>query len=197
MRSTILYILFFLVAGFANAQTPYLNSIKLYQQDYVLSHEVVKGKDREHLHFFKADSNYRVIAKFERVYDAPWFTMNTSGKDKQVHRVYGILHFSIHDTIVKLYVYQGQQLMKVAKYADYLFVPYTDLTSGEESYDNGRYIDLKIADVENGTCLLDFNRAYNPYCAYVSNVYNCPIPPVENALPVAIRAGEMKYDKSH
>lgn len=87
--------------------------------------------------------------------------------------------------------------MSTEKYADHLFIPFTDMTSGEESYENGRYIDLSIADVESGHFTIDFNKAYNPYCAYVSDLYNCPIPPKENHLSIKIKAGEMKYGKLH
>ena len=80
-------------------------------------------------------------------------------------------------------------------YKDYLFLPFTDATTGNETYDAGRYIDLKIEDTRTPEVILDFNKAYNPYCAYVSDIYNCPIPPKENRLPVAIRAGEMKFLK--
>lgn len=86
--------------------------------------------------------------------------------------------------------------MTIEKYKNHLFLPFTDLTSGEETYDNGRYIDLETVDIKNKTVEIDFNKAYNPYCAYVSYTYNCPIPPKENYLPVAILAGEKNYGKS-
>ena len=54
-----------------------------------------------------------------------------------------------------------------------------------------------MAELDNGSYLLDFNKAYNPYCAYISNLYNCPVPPKENDLRIAVRSGEMKFGKSH
>jgi uncharacterized protein len=95
---------------------------------------------------------------------------------------------------VKLNIYQSQMLIGVDQYKDYLFLPFTDLTTGAESYETGRYIDLKTGDIVDGKLTIDFNRCYNPYCAYRAG-YSCPIPPKENALPVAIPAGEMKYGK--
>ena len=112
-------------------------------------------------------------------------------------RVYGILHFILKDTILKLEVYQSQKLMDIKQYEDLLFVPFTDQTNGEQSYENGRYIDLTMDEIKTGYYLLDFNKAYNPYCAYISNTYNCPIPPKANNLAVAIRAGEMKFGRDH
>lgn len=175
----------------------YINYIKEYQAKYVQEHEVVKGNDKEKLQFFPADEKYKIISRVERIYESPWFTMETSGKVKKVHRVYAILHFSLNDTAIILYVYQSQKLMAIKEYAESLFIPFTDLTCGEESYDNGRYIDLSIQDLESGSYIIDFNKAYNPYCAYISGVYNCPVPPAENNLVVAIRAGEKKYAASH
>lgn len=71
-----------------------------------------------------------------------------------------------------------------------LFIPFRDSTSGQETYAAGRYIDLK--ENTSGTYDLDFNRAYNPSCAYNSD-FSCPVPPAENTLKVPIRAGEKSY----
>ncbi|HEX7904799.1 MAG TPA: DUF1684 domain-containing protein [Chitinophagaceae bacterium] len=194
----LLFILFcFISYTSTRAQDIYKDSIRSFQEKYVTDHEVVKGNDKKSIHFFPIDVHYKVTAKVERIYEADWFKVETSGKEKQVYRVYAILHFSIKDTSLKLPVYQSQRLMDTKEYADYLFLPFTDLTNGEESYENGRYIDLKMADLETGSYVIDFNKAYNPYCAYVSNQFNCPIPPKENNLAVAIRAGEMKFGKVH
>jgi len=75
----------------------------------------------------------------------------------------------------------------------HLFLGFWDTTSGETTYSGGRYIDLE-AD-SSGTYLVDFNYAYNPFCAY-SDRYSCAIPPLENRLPFALEAGEKKY-KNH
>jgi uncharacterized protein (DUF1684 family) len=87
-----------------------------------------------------------------------------------------------------LNVYQSHTLREKEGYKDYLFLPFTDLTNGNETYGSGRYIDLRIPERE--TIIIDFNKAYNPYCAY-NYGYACPIPPKENKLKVEIRAGVM------
>ena len=79
---------------------------------------------------------------------------------------------------------------------NYLFVPFTDLTSGGESYGGGRYLDFFMDDIKNNYLEVDFNKAYNPYCAYATG-FNCPIPPAENDLPVSIIAGEKNFAKKH
>jgi uncharacterized protein (DUF1684 family) len=86
-------------------------------------------------------------------------------------------------------------LLKDPKYKDHLFIPFTDGTTYTETYGGGRYIDLSVNDIKNGKIELDFNKCYNPYCAYAGG-FNCPIPPVENRLPVAIKAGEKLYGKA-
>jgi uncharacterized protein len=78
-----------------------------------------------------------------------------------------------------------------------LFVPFRDATSGRDTYGAGRYLEIALERHDEGTgqtltAIVDFNLAYNPYCAY-SPYYNCPIPPAENTLPIAITAGERNY----
>lgn len=174
----------------------YHDSIDHYISTYMQSHEVIKGDDRSLFRFYPADEQYRVTAQFEKVDDGKWFTMETSGSIKQTYRVYGTLSFTIHDTAIKLNIYQSQDLMNIDGYKEYLFLPFTDLTSGEETYAAGRYLDFTIPDIANNTLVIDFNKAYNPYCAYVSGKYSCPVPPRENDLPVAIRAGEKIFAKN-
>jgi len=177
------------------SQISYIDSLDRFLAEYVSSHEVVKGNDKKRLAFFPINKNFRVESIVERVKDGRWFSMETSGINKQTYRVYAILSFSINDTLVKLNLYQSQRLMVMDEYKNHLFLPFTDRTSGFNTYETGRYIDFEIEDIKNSRLVIDFNKAYNPYCAYVDGVYNCPIPPKENYLPVAITAGEMKYKK--
>lgn len=83
-------------------------------------------------------------------------------------------------------------------YKDLLFLPFTDQTNNKETYGGGRYIDLNVNDIRNNHLEIDFNKAYNPYCAY-SDGYRCPIPPEENDLPISIIVGEKLYtgEKKH
>ena len=181
-----------LVIGYTQS---YKDSLKLYQKNYVENHQVVKADDKKHMHFFEVNDQYKVMASFERKENGEWFQMATSGRTKQIYRVYGVLKFTIADTALQLNIYQSQNLMGSDKYKNYLFLPFTDATSGEDSYESGRYIDLTMADIQNNQVIVDFNKAYNPYCAYVDGVYNCPIPPRENTLAIKIKAGEKKYGK--
>ncbi len=189
-------ILFLLISPlFCKSQSStYEDSLHHFIQQYVTNHEVVKGADKKLLQFYPVNKQNRIIALFEKKDNTAWFWMPASGNSKQQYRVYGVFAFSIHDTAVQLVVYQSKMLLTMKDYSDYLFVPFTDNTSGFETYGGGRYIDLKMDDIKDGHCILDFNKAYNPYCAYGSG-FNCPIPPKENDLKVSITAGEKNYLK--
>lgn len=191
-----LFVLVFHLSAAAQG-SGYNDSLQSFRDNYIKEHGVVKDKDQTYLRFFPVDKKYVVTSGFQRIYDASWFKMETSGKEKKVFRVYGILSFKMDNSAYTLQVYQSQDLLSNPEYSKYLFLPFTDKTCGEESYENGRYIDLTIAELEKENYIIDFNKAYNPYCAYISGQYNCPVPPKENDLPVWIKAGEMKFGKIH
>ena len=176
-----------------SAQT-YKDSLLSYQRNYINSHEVVANDDKKFIHFYPVDEGYRVTASFEKTSDTKGFDMNTASGTKQHYFRYGFLTFKLHNSLVHLYVYQSALLMKQVKFKNYLFVPFGDATSGFESYGGGRYLDFTISDIKHNSLVVDFNKAYNPYCAYTTG-YDCPIPPKENLLTVSIAAGEKNYGK--
>ncbi len=139
---------------------------------------------------YMPDERYRVTCKFIPRQGED-FGMPSTGSKRPIYRSMGVLTFMIDSTSYKLTVYQNRDAAKDARYANHLFVPFTDLTNGETTYGGGRYIDL-IGPLD-GTVVLDFNLAYNPLCAYGGS-YNCPIPPKENHLNVAIKAGVKAWD---
>jgi uncharacterized protein (DUF1684 family) len=199
MKTRIILLIFsfvFSTISFAQSKT-YKDSTEAYFKKYVKKHEVVIGKDKELMSFFPVNEKLRMNCKFERTLNSQWFRMESSGPVRRNYRTYGVIHFTINDTAVTLNIYQSQDLMTTPQYKDHLFIPFTDATSGEETYESGRYIDLEISDIKTDKVLIDFNRAYNPYCAYVSGKYNCPTPPAENRLAVAIHAGEKSFAKPH
>ncbi len=147
-------------------------------------------KDFEALRFFEADTSYAVLAQLVRTPNTLPFEMPTTTNRKSKERVYGVLHFTLKGKKYRLEVYQNEELMQQKGYEDYLFLPFADNTNGEETYGGGRYIDLKIPMAD--TLLLDFNKAYNPYCVY-NKKYSCPIVPSVNFLDVAVRAGVKNF----
>lgn len=143
--------------------------------------------------FFPIDLEYRVEAILTRTDESLFFPMKTTSQAFKEHRVYGMLAFTLKGKTFEVPVYQSKMLMATAQYKNYLFFPFTDLTNGETSYAAGRYIDL-IIPVGN-KIILDFNKAYNPFCAY-SDGYSCPIVPAENHLDVEVQAGVRFSDKN-
>ena len=146
-----------------------------------------KGHD-----FFPIDLRYRVKAKLNVTEGTPFFGMKTTGSRLSAERIYGYLVFTLAGKEFRLPVYQSKDLMKTPEYADYLFFPFTDETNGNETYGGGRYIDLRIPK-DGDDLIVDFNMAYNPYCAYNSG-YSCPLVPAENQMDIAVPAG-IKYEK--
>ncbi len=138
------------------------------------------------LNYFPPDESYRVASKLERFVAPKPIMIATSTGTRQSYVRYGALTFKIGQSILKLIVYKSAE----DPYARSLFVPFSDGTSGRETYAAGRYLDLEEQGGDDYE--LDFNMAYNPYCAY-SEEYTCPIPPVENRLPLQILAGEKNY----
>lgn len=184
------------IFSFAQQKNKYVGSIKAYQKNYISTHEVVKGKDSKYFRFFPVNAAYNINCPFEKINDTTDITMNTSdGKTKHYFK-YGQVNFVIAGSACKLFLYQSRDLMKTEKYKDYLFIPFTDSTTGDQSYGSGRYMDFFISDIHNTTLQVDFNKAYNPYCAYTTG-FRCPVPPKENHLSTAIKAGEMAFGKTH
>lgn len=142
------------------------------------------------LDFYPIDEKYIVEAIFIRTKKEKSFKMKTTTSRTPIYKKYGELHFSIDGKELKLNVYQNVDLKKKPGYDDYLFLPFSDLTCGKDSYIGGRYIDMRIPKSEK--VIVDFNQAYNPYCAY-NYEYSCPIVPLENDLDIEINAGVKKF----
>jgi uncharacterized protein len=135
------------------------------------------------LPYFPADPAYRVPASLAP--DAQTgrvMPMLTSTGQQRPTQVMGVLQFVLNGQPLKLEAFAEE-----GSNGQRLFVPFTDTTTGHETYGAGRYLDLDRTTT--GIYVIDFNTAYNPYCAY-NPTYDCPVPPKENRLPIPVRAGE-------
>ena len=148
----------------------------------------------EALDFYPIDLKYIVKAVFVRTPDEVPFLMPTTTDRLPEYVKYGEAHFSLDGKDLKLNLYQSTTPSKDEDYKDYLFLPFTDLTSGDGSYGGGRFLDARIP--RRKKIVLNFNKAYNPYCAYNSK-YSCPIPPKENDILVRIEAGVKAFGDHH
>ena len=158
----------------------------------------LKKKDLKNfkgLDFFPIDSTFIVIAKLTKIVNAPIFEMATTTDRKPLYKEYGLLEFKLKGAETLLTIYQSQDDLRDEKYKNYLFLPFTDDTSGNESYGGGRYMDVMTTDEKaDGTISLNFNNTYNPYCAY-NDKYSCPLTPRKNHLNIEVKAGIKVFEK--
>jgi uncharacterized protein (DUF1684 family) len=163
-----------------------------HEKDEFFKHDMQSPLTREQkksfsgLSYFPEDPGLRLEVAVEPWEQKETVQMQTSTGDVQTYQKYGRFKFAVDGEQAELTIYSG----------DYgYFLPFADAQAGQETYGAGRY--LEPEPLGGGNFLVDFNLAYNPYCAYNQN-FSCPIPPKENRLKVAIRAGEKVFtDVSH
>lgn len=142
------------------------------------------------LEYFPLDPSYRLEVRLARLSNPEPVVLATSkGVPRPMLKV-GYFDFEIGGATQRLYAYTAAPQPGHHHEDPSLFVPFRDATSGKESYGAARYLDLEGSATDD--YVLDFNLAYNPYCAY-SEDYVCPFPPRENWLTVSIRAGEKNF----
>ena len=148
-------------------------------------------KDFHGLDFYPVDEKYRVTASFERLSDTQKVILTTTTDRKPEYIKYAKVSFSLDGKDFELYVFQSVRLKADERYKNYLFLPFKDLTCGKTSYGGGRYVDLEIP--RGDSIVIDFNKAYNPYCAY-NHRYSCVIPPPENFMDIPVYAGVKAFE---
>lgn len=136
------------------------------------------------LHFFEPNEQFKTEAIITWLPQIGYINIPQSGGDVAEYMLTAVIDFSIEGKAFQLPAYQTEEM----KRNHTLFVPFTDLTTGKETYSGGRYIDLPYND-HHREVILDFNYSYIPYCAYTAK-YSCPKVPKENHLDIAVMAGE-------
>jgi len=140
------------------------------------------------LHYFKINPAYRVKANITPyTKDDKELIIRYTDSTSEKYERYGYAHFTINGQAQKLLLLKNESVISVL---------FRDETSGKETYGGGRYIDYPVSEIKNNTLILDFNNAYNPYCAY-QPTYACPVPPAENTLAIAVWAGEQTEEGAH
>lgn len=142
----------------------------------------------EGLNYYSIDEKFRIKAKLQPVENKKVVLLATSDGVEQKYLEYAYAVFKLNDTECQLLILE---LMDMGPQRGKLFLAFADETSGIDTYGAGRYLDVKKVPAAT-SITLDFNLAYNPYCAY-NDTYSCPFPPKENILKVAINAGEKNY----
>ncbi len=202
MRPLIFFICYLILCetGFSQTNT-YVEEIRQWQKEM---DDQFKDKNESPLgkkeiknftghSYYPIDTTFRIRARFIRTPDALPFNMPTTTDRLPIYVKYGEAIFQLGGTEHVLPLYQSQTLLNTDVMEDYLFLPFTDLTNGIETYGGGRYLDLKVP--KDDFIIIDFNKAYNPYCAYDER-YSCPIPPRANDLQVEITAGVKDWKKN-
>jgi hypothetical protein len=139
-------------------------------------------QDFEGLKYFEENRDLRFEVVVERFPQAGEVQIQTTTGDVQAYERYGRFEFDVEGEKAVLTVYRNEHGF---------FLPFADALAGDETYGAGRYLEPEAA--RDGRLLVDFNLAYNPYCAYNPD-WSCPITPAENRLKVPIRAGEKVFD---
>jgi uncharacterized protein (DUF1684 family) len=163
-----------------------LTELRKQKDEFLLndSHSPLPQEQKERfggLKYFPENSNLRFGLNIEEFPEKETVQMQTSTGDLQTYKRFGKIRFQVKGIEAELTVFSNQHGF---------FLPFVDSQAGKETYGAGRYLEPHI--LPKGKLLVDFNLAYNPYCAY-NDLYSCPIPPVENRLKVAIEAGEKNY----
>ena len=196
---TIQTFLFLALFNFGFAQEKFdIAAVEKFQKDLNTEYADVKNSPLmaedlavfKTLDFYPINEKFFVTAKFVRTENEKPFEMKTSTTRKPMYVKYGEAHFEIDGKPFQLNIYQNIELSKQEEYKDYLFLPFSDLTCGKESYIGGKYIDMKTPTTDS--IVIDFNKAYNPLCAY-NHKYSCPKVPLENDLKIEIKAGVKKF----
>jgi uncharacterized protein (DUF1684 family) len=148
------------------------------QQSPLTSEQKKKFKG---LNYFSPDPKLRLEVSVDEFPEKQRVEMQTTTGDIQVYQRYGMFRFEVQGQPAELTLYHSQ---------DGWFLPFVDSLAGKETYPAGRY--LEPEQLANGRFLVDFNLAYNPYCAY-NDIWSCPLTPFENRLNVPIHAGEKLF----
>lgn len=186
----------------AVAQSPFTDQLAKHRETYkkdllaTSGGPLTEAGDLSYVQFYAPDSTYRVTAMVQRIEKAEPFDMPTYNGNTRAHVAYATLSFTLLGKPQQLTLYRNLNVIRIPEYRDYLFLPFKDATSGTETYGGGRYMDLRTGDIQNGQVTLDFNKAYNPYCAFKDG-YPCPIPPSTNTLLIPVKAGEKTFAKDH
>lgn len=196
MKSKLLFFFFLSISFYAFAQSDYNLEIREYRKKYKKDFLSDKRSPLQHkkqlklLRFYEPDLHFKVKARFIATPEEVPFEMQTYSNKTKTFVKYGYFTFEIENQNCSLSVYKRIYSPPNPLAEDgMLFIPFKDLTSGKETYGGGRYLDLEEKAIKENLFELDFNKCYNPYCAYSSG-YSCPVPPAENRLSVEIKAGE-------
>jgi len=133
------------------------------------------------LKYFDIDPAYKIEGEIDHMISGQTINIMMSGGDVEEYEAYGNVKFEINGVKCALKIFKTPE--------GNLFLPFKDLTSNEETYGAGRYLDFGVNEVNGNQITIDFNKAYHPYCAY-NQTFTCPVPPAENFINALVKVGE-------
>ncbi len=146
----------------------------------------------KHVRFYQPNDTFVFETIFLPLVDTNILNFPTSTGDEKQYRPYAKVFFRFGGSMHQLTMYESLKFANHPLFGDKLFLPFWDETNSLETYGGGRYLNVSKADLDSGNFQLDFNKAYNPWCAYSAS-FSCPIPPSANRLAFSVRAGEKDF----
>lgn len=197
--SLILILLFGGEMVMAGNDSSYYAEMEQYRERFIQSlwqseREPIQAEDTVYLDFFSISKKYKIPCTLILEENPKPFEMATYSGQIQHYIKYGTVEMSLDGYTFSLELYQNFDRIKNGELTDYLFLPFKDATNAETSYGGGRYLNMSISEIRRNGCYVDFNLAYNPWCAYRDG-FHCPIPPRANHLDIPIEAGEKTFRK--
>jgi uncharacterized protein (DUF1684 family) len=156
----------------------------------------LKSDEIIYIRHFQPDSTWIIQGLVEFIGDTTSIPFQTSSGKIKYFEKRALIRFKRGNEEFRLTAYRNVKDRGNSESEASLFIPFTDRSNGDSTYEGGRYINASANDIKEGKLLVDFNRCYNPYCAYSSG-FNCPVPPAENRLSIEIPVGEQSFAKPH
>jgi uncharacterized protein (DUF1684 family) len=156
----------------------------------------LKSDELIYIRHFQPDSTWIIQGLVEFIGDTTTIPFQTSSGKIKYFEKRALIRFQRGNEEFRLTAYRNVKDRGNPESEASLFIPFTDRSNGDSTYEGGRYINASANDIKEGKLRIDFNRCYNPYCAYSSG-FNCPVPPAENRLSIAIPVGEQAFAKPH
>lgn len=195
IQSIYTILLCLLTVSLSKAQT-YEEEVHAYRMSLVKSmvdytdNPPVQWSDTLYMDYFPLDSSWILQAEFEPLEKDSFIQMPTTAGTEKVFKVLGRASFTVRDTMAELTIFQPLR----GSLLPYYFIPFKDGSSGLSTYGGGRYLEGPVPSEDARTIRLDFNKAYNPWCAF-NDGYYCPLPPASNSIAPGIQAGEKNFRK--
>jgi uncharacterized protein (DUF1684 family) len=201
LRFPVFLLLMLSVLSSLVAQVPYSEELhahrEKYKQGFVQDGRSPLGADDlQNLDFFPPDSTWKLQCSCSLTENAKPFELPTYSGVTRTYIQFATAVCQRNQVSFAVQLYKNLTQPANPLYASHLFLPFKDETNSDTSYGGGRYINLSSHDIADNMLTIDFNKCYNPWCAY-SDGYNCPIPPKENHFPFLIEAGEKNYQGQH